>query len=112
MPRLSPEEELAALRQRQTDIKADINAKRQRLKALEQEKQQDLATRMRRVHVRLNRAARRRRTRQLILLGSYLEHQMQADPARDAQVRAGLETFLTRPYDRAAFDLPPKEDAK
>ena len=46
--------------------------------------------------------------RRLILLGSYIEHTMQADPASQDRLRKSLDGFLERNQDRALFDLPPR----
>ena len=55
----------------------------------------------------LGERARERRTRRLILIGSYIEHTTQADPAKQDRLRKGLDGFLERDQDRALFDLPP-----
>ena len=39
--------------------------------------------------------------RRLILLGSYIEHTMQADPASQDRLRKSLDGFLERNQDRA-----------
>ena len=53
-------------------------------------------------------AERKRRTRRLILLGSYLEHVTQDDPERKARLLKELDGFLERDRDRELFDLPPR----
>ena len=56
--------------------------------------------------VRLSAADRKRRTRRLIFIGSYIEHTTQADPAEHDRLMQGLAGFLERDQDRALFDLP------
>ena len=51
---------------------------------------------------------RQRRTRRLILVGSYLEHIAQNDPEREARLMKGLDGFLERDRDRELFGLPPR----
>ena len=51
---------------------------------------------------------RKRRTRRLILIGSYMEHVTQTDPDRKARLMKGLDSFLERKRDRELFDLAPK----
>ena len=53
-------------------------------------------------------AERKRRTRRLILIGSYMEHVTQTDPDRKARLMKGLDGFLERDRDRELFDLDPK----
>ena len=54
-------------------------------------------------------AERKRRTRRLILMGSYMEHITVNDEAAKDRLMKGLDSFLERDRDRALFDLPPKE---
>ena len=63
-----------------------------------------------RAQSRVSSAERKRRTRRLILMGSYLEHLTSDDPARLDRLMKGLDGFLERPQDRALFDLPPRPD--
>ena len=55
------------------------------------------------------RRQRKRRTRRLILIGSYLEHVTQTDPDQRDRLIKGLDVFLERDRDRELFDLPNKE---
>ena len=54
----------------------------------------------------------KRRTRRLILIGSYLEHVTKTDPDRKARLMKELDGFLERERDRELFDLAPKEVSK
>ena len=62
-----------------------------------------------RIRARISARERKRRTRRLILIGSYMEHVTQADPERKARLMKGLDGFLERDRDRELFALPPKE---
>ena len=55
---------------------------------------------------------RKRRTRRLILMGSYLEHVTQDDPERKARLMKELDGSLERDRDRELFDLASKEVSK
>ena len=61
--------------------------------------------RIRRAQARVSAADRKRRTRRLILMGSYLEHVTQADSDRKAHLMKELDVFLERDRDRELFDL-------
>ena len=65
---------------------------------------------IRRAQSRVSSGERKRRTRRLILMGSYLEHLTGDDPARRDRLRKDLDGFLERSRDRALFDLPPRPD--
>ena len=54
----------------------------------------------------------KRRTRCLILIGSYIEHVTQTDPDRKARLMQGRDGFLGRDRDRELFDLALKEVSK
>lgn len=45
--------------------------------------------------------------RRKVLLGAYLLSKIKKDDELKAQTLAGLDKFLTRPAERALFDLPP-----
>ena len=61
-----------------------------------------------RIRARISARERKRRTRRLILIGSYMEHVTQTDPDRKARLMKGLDGFLERDRDRALFDLSPR----
>ena len=64
---------------------------------------------IRRAQARVSAADRKRRTRRLILMGSYMERVTQTDPDRKARLMKELDSFLERDRDRELFDLAPKE---
>ena len=55
---------------------------------------------------------RKRRTRRLILIGSFMEHVTQTDLDLKARLMKGLDGFLERDRDRELFDLSPQEVSK
>ena len=62
------------------------------------------------IRTRISFRNRKRRTRCLILVGSYMEHVIQTDPDLKARLIKGLDGFLERDRDRELFDLPPRLD--
>ena len=56
---------------------------------------------------RISARERKRRTRRLILIGSYMEHVTQTDPDRKDRLMKGLDGFLERDRDRELFGLGP-----
>ena len=65
-----------------------------------------------RIRARISVRNRKRRTRCLILIGSYMEHVTQTDPDLKARLMKGLDGFLERDRDRELFDLRPQEVSK
>ena len=57
---------------------------------------------------RISAAQRKRRTRRLILMGSYMDHITGDDPDQRDRLMKGLAVFLERNRDRDLFDLPPR----
>ena len=55
-------------------------------------------------------AERKRRTRRLILMGSYLEHVTGNDPDKRDRLIKGLDVFLERDRDRELFELAPNKE--
>ena len=98
--------QLDALKQRQAELKETLGQRRTEFLALQREKQRLLKNQIRRAQTRISAADRKRRTRRLILMGSYIEHRAQADPAEHDRLMQGLDGFLERDQDRALFDLP------
>ena len=69
-----------------------------------------LKRQIRRAQSRITTAERKRRTRRLILIGSYIEHVTQTDPHSLERLMKGLDDFLERDRDRELFDLAPKKE--
>ena len=79
------------------DLREKLAKKKAKLKAAES-----------RIRARISARERKRRTRRLILMGSYLEHVTKTDPHSLARLMKGLDEFLERDRDRELFDLAPK----
>ena len=62
-----------------------------------------------RIRARISVRERTRRTRRLILIGSYMERVTQTDPDRKARLMEGLDGFLERDRDRELFELAPRD---
>ena len=76
------------------DLREKLAKKKAKLKAAES-----------RIRARISARERKRRTRRLILIGSYMEHVTQTDPDRKDRLMKGLDGFLERDRDRELFDL-------
>ena len=105
---MKPQDELQELLARQAALTQELAAKKKALQEAQRRQRDTLTRQIRRAQARLSAADRKRRTRRLILIGSYIEHTTQADPAEYDQLIQGLDGFLERDQDRALFDLPPK----
>ena len=103
---MEPQDELEHLLTRQETLKQELKAKKHELQEAQRRQRDTLTRQIRRAQARLSAAARKRRTRRLILIGSYIEHRTQADPAEHDRLLQGLNSFLERDQDRALFDLP------
>ena len=71
-------------------------------------RKETLKRQIRRAQSRVSAAERKRRTRRLILMGSYMEHVTGNDPEKRDRLMKGLDVFLERDQDRELFDLPNK----
>ena len=97
---------------RQEALKQELKARKKELQDAKRRQRDNLKRQIRRAQSRISAAERKRRTRRLILIGSYLEHVTQADPERKDRLMKGLDGFLERDRDRELFDLAPKEVSK
>ena len=104
-------EELEQLMTRQATLKRELKARKKELQDAQRRQRDNLQKQIRRAQARVSTADRKRRTRRLILIGSYMEHVTQTDPDRKARLMKGLDVFLERDRDRELFDLPHKENA-
>ena len=107
---MEPQDELQQLLARQAALKQELSAKKTALQDAQHRQRTTLTRQIRRAQARVSTADRKRRTRRLILIGSYIEHTTQADPAKQDRLMTGLEAFLERDQDRALFDLPPRSE--
>ena len=105
---MDPQEELNQLLARQQTLQQELKAKKIELQHAQRRQRANLQKQIRRAQSRVTTAERKRRTRRLILLGSYLEHLTQNDPVSMTRFRKGLDEFLERDRDRELFDLPPR----
>ena len=103
-----PQKELDELNKRKAVLEASLSKREAELKELRSKKKSLLERQIRRAQVRINAKERKRRTRRLILIGSYIEHTTQTHPAKQDRLMKGLDGFLERDQDRALFDLPPQ----
>ena len=107
---VEPQEELKQLLDRQESLQRELKARKKELLQAQRRQRDNLKRQIRRAQSRVSSAERKRRTRRLILMGSYLEHLTGDDPARRDRLRKDLDGFLERDRDRELFDLPPCTD--
>ena len=105
---MEPQDELQQLLARQAALKQELAAKKKTLQEAQRRQRTTLTRQIRRAQARLSAADRKRRTRRLILIGSYIDSVSQADAASMTRLMKGLDEFLERDQDRALFDLPPR----
>ena len=97
----------------QLDITRRLYEKEERqLKEKLAQKKAKLKVAQARIRARISVRDRKRRTRRLILIGSYMEHVTQTDPDLKTRLMKGIDDFLERDRDRELFDLPPQEVSK
>ena len=97
---------------RQETLKRELKERKKELQDAQRRQRDNLQKQIRRAQARVTAAERKRRTRRLILIGSYMEHVTQTDPDRKARLRKGLDSFLEQERDRELFGLVPKEVSK
>ena len=107
---MDPQEELKQLLARQETLKQELKARKKELQDAQRRQRDNLKRQIQRAQSRISAAERKRRTRRLILLGSYLEHVTGDDPGKRDSLMQGLDVFLERDRDRELFDLPHKEN--
>ena len=105
---MEPQEELQQLRDREEALKQELKAKKKALQEAQRRQRNTLTRQIRRAQARVSAADRKRRTRRLILIGSYIDSASQAEPVSMKRLMKGLDEFLERDQDRALFDLPPR----
>ena len=107
---MEPQDELQQLLNRQEALNQELKAKKKELQDAQRRQRANLQKQIRRAQARVSAADRKRRTRRLILLGSYLEHVTGDDPGQRDSLMKGLDGFLERDRDRELFDLDHKEN--
>ena len=106
---MNPQEELNQLLERQEALHQELKEQKKELLEAQRLRKETLKRQIHRSQSRITAAERKRRTRRLILLGSYLEHVTGDDPGQRDRLIKGLDVFLERGRDRELFDLPNKE---
>ena len=106
---MQPQAELEQLLARQEALNQELKAKKKELQDAQRRQRDNLQKQIRRAQARISAAERKRRTRRLILIGTYMEHVTQTDSDRKDRLMKGLDVFLERDRDRELFDLPNKE---
>ena len=107
---MEPQDELQQLLDRQEALNQELKAKKKELQDAQRRQRDNLQKQIRRAQSRVSAADRKRRTRRLILMGSYLEHVTGDDPDKRDRLMKGLEVFLERDRDRELFDLAPNKE--
>ena len=105
---MQPQDELQQLLARQEALKQELKARKKELQDAQRRQRDNLQKQIRRAQSRISAAERKRCTRRLILMGSYLEHVTGNDPDKRDRLIKGLDVFLERDRDRELFDLAPK----
>ena len=95
---------------RQEALKQDLKARKKELQDAKRRQRDNLKRQIRRAQSRISAAERKRRTRRLILMGSYLEHVTGDDPDKRDRLIKGLDVFLERDRDRELFELAPNKE--
>ena len=108
---MEPREELEQLMTRQATLKRELKARKKELQDAQRRQRDNLQKQIRRSQARVSADDRRRRTRRLILIGSYMEHVTQSDPDSKARLMKGLDSFLERERDRELFGLGLQKEA-
>ena len=83
----------------------------ERIAELEHHKQQ-IANRIARLRTIESTKARKLDTRRKILAGACVLDRADKDPASAQHLKEILDAFLTKPQDRALFDLPPRVEKR
>ena len=109
---MNPQEELDQLLARQEALKKELAERKKELLEAQRRRKETLKRQIQRAQSRITAADRKRRTRRLILIGSYIDHVTQTDPHSLDRLMKGLDDFLERDRDRELFDLAPKEVSK
>ena len=107
---MNPQEELDQLLQRQEALHQELKTRKKELLEAQRQRKETLKRQIRRAQSRITAAERKRRTRRLILMGSYLEHVTGDDPDKRDRLIKGLDVFLERERDRALFGLAPNKE--
>ena len=106
---MKPQEELKQLLARQEALKQELEERKKELLEAQRHRQETLKRQIRRAQSRISAAERKRRTRRLILMGTYLEHATGNDPEKRDRLMKGLDVFLERERESRALRSAPKQ---
>ena len=101
-------DELTRLAEAKRQLKEQHSTKKKELAALYKKERGLIQKKVRIARNSISAAERKRRTRRLILMGSYMEHLTANDEAAKDRLMKGLDGFLDRDRDRVIFGLDPK----
>ena len=107
---MNPQEDLNQLLERQEALHQELEERKKELLEAQRLRKETLKRQIHRAQSRITAAERKRRTRRLILLGSYLEHVTGDDPDKRDRLIKGLDVFLERDRDRELFELAPNKE--
>ena len=92
----------------QEELKQELKEQKKELVEAQRQRKETLKRQIRRAQSRITAAERKRRTRRLILMSSYLEHVPGDDPGQRDRLMKRLDSFLERDRDRELFGLQPR----
>ena len=107
---MEPQEELEQLLARKETLKQESKPGKKELQEAQRRQRDNLQKQIRRAQSRITAAERKRRTRRLILMGTYMEHVTGDDPDKRDRLMKGLDVFLERDRDRELFGLAPNKE--
>ena len=108
---MNRQKELNQLLERQEALHQELKEQKKELLEAQRLRKETLKRQIHRAQSRITAAERKRRTRRLILMGSYLEHVTGDDPDKRDRLMKGLNVFLERGRDRELFGLAPKSQS-
>ena len=108
---MQPQEELEQLLARQEALKQELKAKKKELQDAQRRQRDNLQKQIRRAQARISSAERKRRTRRLILIGSYLEHVTGNDPDKRDRLIQGTRCILRTGSGSRTVRVGPKQGA-
>ena len=106
------EERLEDLKTRKRKLQDRLAKSKKEFLSLQKEKKRTLENQIRRAQYRITAAERKRRTRQLILIGSVVKKMADRDSRTRLWLLQALDEDLERPQDRELFDLDPKTESE
>ena len=107
---MNPQEELDQLLARQEALKQELKQRKKELVEAQRQRKNTLKLQIRRAQSRITAAERKRRTRQLILIGSVVKKMADRDSRTRLWLLHALHQDLERTQDRELFDLDPKPE--